>query len=353
MTYTDYRATKDPTQLARIYAGKRIGRETFSFASRPRIAGRYSIVGRREAEGPLGRYFDAALENSLHGEESYERAESAMFVEALDGAMAKAGLNETDVDALIGGDLLDQIVSTNYAARCFHVPFFGVYNACATSCEALTLAAMMIDGGFCDRVACCTGSHFGAAERQYRGPCELGCQKAPYSQWTVTAAGACVLSATGSGASLTQATVGKVVDYGVEDATNMSAAMAPAMYDTLKTHLKNTRTTPADYDLIVSGDLGKLGEDILRKLMRDDGIEVANYIDCGHMIYGLDQRMQQGGSGAGCSISVLNAYFLPRIERGDFKKILFIATGALMSTTINQQGETIPAIAHAIVLEAN
>ena len=332
---------------------RRIARGTVEFINSPRIEGWYTVVGQKEAQGPFGKYFDRVIKDARYGEASYEKAENAMMIDAIDGAMRSAGINEADIDVLIGGDLLDQIVSTNYAARCFDMPFVGVYNACATSCESLALAAMMTDAGYVERAVCCTGSHFAAAERQYRGPCELGCQKAPYSQWTVTAAGGCVVGTKGNGPILRQATFGTVVDFGVVDATNMSAAMAPAMCHTLLEHFRNTNTSPCDYDVIVSGDLGKLGEDIVRKLLRDEGIELHNYVDCGHLIYGLDQRMQQGGSGAGCSISLLNSYFLPRLRDGRLKRILFVATGALMSTTVNQQGESIPSIAHALVLEGN
>lgn len=327
------------------------GRGTFVFSTKPRIAGHFAVVGRKEADGPLCGRFDEVLDDCANGEDSYEKAECSMFIRSIEGALERAAIGERDVDLLIGGDLLNQIVSTNYAARCFDVPFAGVYNACATSCEAFALGAVLIDGGYCRNVACCTGSHFAAAERQYRGPLELGGQKAPYSQSTVTGCGCCILSESGSGVAVTQATLGKVIDYGVVDATNMGAAMAPGLKELLLRHFENTRTGPDDYDLIVSGDLGKLGSDILRELMRDEGIELPRYMDCGHMIYAHGQKMQQGGSGAGCSMSALSALFLPQLEKGTYKRILFAATGALMNMTLNQQGESIPAIAHAVVLE--
>lgn len=325
---------------------------TWFFHSKPTVLGRFSIAGQNEGKGPIGKYFDRIRKDSRCGANTFEKAECEMFIEAIDGAIAHAGLNETDIDLLVGGDLLNQLVSVNFAARCYNLPFFGIYNACATSCESLAMSAAFVDAGLCNRVACCTGSHFASAERQYRGPLELGAQRAPYSQNTVTGCGCCVIGKQTQGAKITSATIGRVIDYGIVDLTNMGAAMAPAARDTLIRHFANTGTTPSDYDRVITGDLGKLGEDILRQLMLEEGIELPNYIDCGHMMYSHEQHMSQGGSGAGCSMSVLNAYFIPMLETGEFKKILLCATGALMSPIVNQQGESIPCIAHAIVLEA-
>ena len=246
----------------------------------------------------------------------------------------------------------NQIISSSFSARHFETPFIGLYGACSTMSESLAIGAALVDGGYAKKTICATVSHFSSAERQYRYPLELGNQRPPVSQWTVTGSGCTILSNEGRGNYISMATFGKVTDYGITDANNMGAAMAPAAAATIIEHFKDTNRMPSDYDLIVTGDLGKLGSEILRDLMEHYGFKLgSNYADCGQMIFARDQKTYQGGSGAGCSASVLNGYILKQMDAGKFNKILFVATGALLSTLSTQQGETIPCIAHAVVIE--
>lgn len=332
---------------------KKLSAQTFVFPSKPRIIGNYSIVGRREGEGPLGKYFDKIVDDSAYGEKTYEKAEARFFFDAMNGALKNAGLEGSELDAILGGDLLNQIVSTNYVARCFDTGFLGLYGACSTMAQSLLLGSVLIDGGYCEKVLCLTGSHFATAERQYRGPMELGNQRAPYSQWTTTGSGCSILGATGDGVKVSAATIGKVQDYGITDVINMGAAMAPAAVKTMTEHFKATKTNPDDYDMIVTGDLAKLGSDIVRELIKKEGYRLGqNYKDCGQLLYYCTQETAQGGSGCGCSAVIINSYILNKLKQGELKKVLFLGTGALMSTTVSQQGESIPGIAHAVVLEA-
>ena len=275
-----------------------------------------------------------------------------MIEQSLRGAVENAGIKFGDVRLFLSGDLLNQIISSSYAARSFDIPYVGVFGACSTMAESLALGACLVDGGHFDTVACATSSHFSTAERQFRFPLELGNQRPPTSQWTVTGSGSTILSCKGHGPRITCATFGKVTDYGINDVNNMGAAMAPAAMNTLIAHFKDTKTKPEDYDLILSGDLGKLGSEILIDLMEDHGYKLGlNYKDCGQMIFKRNQNVLMGGSGCGCSATVLNSIILDKIIKGEYKKVLFMATGALLSTTSSQQGESIPGIAHAIVIE--
>lgn len=327
--------------------------QTFKLKKQPKIIGSYSIVGPKEGNGNFGDYFDYVMKNDFFGEKTFEKAERKMLETAVTGVIQKAKLQPKDIDIMIAGDLLNQIISSSYAARAFQVPFLGVYGACSTMAEGLAVGSVLVDGGYYDNVVCCTGSHFSTAERQYRFPLELGNQRPPTSQWTVTGAGACVLSLQGEGPRITHVTFGKVIDWGVNDVNDMGAAMAPAARDTLLAHLRNTNTTPDDYDLIVTGDLGKLGSEILIDLMEDEGITLGvNYGDCGQMYYKREQKTLCGGSGAGCCASVFNSYIMAKLKDGQYKKILFLPTGALLSTTSTQQGDTIPCVCHAVVVEA-
>ena len=332
---------------------KNIQREqTFKLKNKPKIVGSYSIVGPKEGRGNFGDYFDYVMKNDFFGEETFEKAERKMLETAITGVIQKAKLQPKDIDIMIAGDLLNQIISSSYAARAFQFPFLGVYGACSTMAESIAVGAVLVDGGFCDNVVCCTGSHFSTAERQYRFPLELGNQRPPTSQWTVTGAGACVLSKEGDGPYISMVTFGKVVDWGVKDVNNMGAAMAPAARDTLLSHFRNTNTSADDYDLIVTGDLGKLGSEILIDLMEDEGITLgANYGDCGQMYFKREQKTLCGGSGAGCCATVFNSYIMAKFRDGQYKKILFLPTGALLSTTSTQQGDSIPCVCHAIVIE--
>lgn len=330
----------------------RIGENTIVFKSRPRIASTYAIVGEKEGKGPFKDYFDFIIKDDLFGQKSYELAERELLEHCIFGALDKGQFKLKDIDFMIGGDLLNQIISTSFSARKFEIPFIGLYSACSTMSQSLALGACLIDGGFARKTICATVSHFSTAERQYRFPLELGNQRPPVSQWTVTGSGCTVLSNKGKGNYISMATFGKVTDYGINDANNMGAAMAPAAMETLLCHFKDTNTRPEDYDLIVTGDLGKLGSEIFRDLMEHAGYKLGeNYCDCGQMIFGRDQKVFQGGSGAGCSASVFNSYINKQIENGKYKKVLFMATGALLSPISTQQGETIPSIAHAVVIE--
>ncbi len=332
----------------------RLGTQTIVFKNQPKIIGNYAIVGQKEGAGPFGKFFDYVLENDLFGEKTYEKAERKILEHAIFSCIDKAKIDPHTVDVILSGDLLNQIVSSSFAARHFDKPFLGLYSACSTMTEALLIASCLVDGKYVKTAVCATGSHFSTAEKQYRFPLELGNQRPPVSQWTVTGAGTTILSldAKKTFPKITMATIGKVVDYGIVDANNMGAAMAPAAMNTLIAHFEDTNTKPSDYDLILTGDLGKLGSEILRDLMERNGYPLGeNYSDCGHMIYNDHQHTYQGGSGAGCSASVFNSYIIKQIKERKLKKVLFLATGALLSPTTTFQGDSIPAISHAVVVE--
>lgn len=326
--------------------------QTIIFKNKPVIIGAYSIVGPKEGEGPFGRYFDHIMKDDLFGEKTYEKAERKMVEHAIKGAIKKSGVGADKINLILAGDLLNQIISSSYAARQFSIPYLGLFGACSTMAESLAVGSALVDGGFFDNVVCSTASHFSTAERQFRFPLELGNQRVPTSQWTVTGAGACVLAKEGKGPRITMATFGKVIDYAVNDVNNMGAAMAPAAMDTILNHFKDTKRKPGDYDLIATGDLGKLGADILLDLLEDKGIKLgANYTDCGHVYFSRRQDPMCGGSGCGCSATFFNSFIMSKLNSGEFKRVLFVPTGALMSTTASQQGDTIPGISHAIVIE--
>ena len=332
----------------------RLGERTILFPRRPGILSAAAVVGPKEGKGPLGAFFDLVVPDPLYGQTSYEQAERAIFREACRRCCEKAKVGTDQVQALLGGDLLNQIMAASLAARELRIPFLGLYGACSTMAESLILGAILTDGGYASPVLCAAGSHFCTAERQYRFPLEYGGQRSMAAQWTVTGAGACLLSDVGGPmARVTAATIGQVVDLGVSDASNMGAAMAPAASDTLLRHFADADASPDDFDLIVTGDLGRVGTDLLRELLREKGVLLREekHMDCGLQIFDPADDVHAGGSGCGCSASVLAAHLLPRLHRGDIKRILFMATGALLSPTTNQQGETIPGVAHAIVIE--
>ena len=331
---------------------KKVGENTIKFTLPPKLISGYSIVGPKEGESPLASYFDYILKNDTFNEKTYERAERKMLEQAISGAIDKANLLSTDIDILLSGDLLNQIISASFSARQLQTSFIGMFGACSTMTESLAVGACLIDGGCANNVACATCSHFSTAERQFRFPLELGCQRPPTAQWTVTGAGCSIVAREGTGHNITHVTFGKVIDYGIKDMNNMGAAMAPAACDTLKNLFKDTNTTPSDYDLIVTGDLGKLGSEILVDLLEHSGYKVGeNYCDCGQMIFSNSQKSFMGGSGCGCSASVINSYILSKLDKGDYKKVILMSTGALVSTTSTQQGESIPGIAHAVIVE--
>lgn len=327
--------------------------QTILFKNKPHIIGNYSIVGPKEGLGSLKNYFDYIMKDDLFGEKTYEKAERKMVEQAVMGAVTKAGITPKELQLFISGDLLNQIITSSFAARAFDVPYVGLFGACSTMAESLAIGASLVNAGYFDNIACATASHFSTAERQFRYPLELGNQRPPTSQWTVTGAGCSILSKNGNGPIITSATFGKVTDYGISDVNNMGSVMVPACVSTMIAHFKDTKTTPQDYDLIVTGDLGKLGSEILLDLMEDHGYTIGqNYNDCGQIIFNGKQKVLMGGSGCGCSASVLNSYILEKIRIKEYKKVLFVATGALLSTTSSQQGETIPGIAHAVVIES-
>lgn len=327
--------------------------QTISFDNPPCVVGRAAIVGEKEGKGPLGKYFHVVKADDKNGEKTFEKAEIDMLEQALDLAADSLPNKKVDLDLIISGDLLNQITTSSYVCRGLDTPFLGVYSACSTLSESIAIAAGMISAGYYDTVACCTSSHFATAERQYRYPLEYGCQRPPYSQWTATAAGCTILSSEyRSNVVVTKAIIGKVVDYGLKDLNNMGAAMAPAACDTIKAFFMDTKTKPEDYDLIVTGDLGKLGSDLLRSLMKQEGLSLGrNYVDCGTLLYYVDQNCYQGASGAGCSASAINSFILDKMEQGEYRKVAYFATGALMNTQCCYQGETIPCISHGVLFE--
>ncbi len=325
---------------------------TIFFNNAPRIISTASVAGPKECAGVIGNYVDKPLTDDMFGEDTFEKAECKMLSYAINVAIKNAGLKREEVDALFSGDLLNQIISASFAARDFDIPFLGVYSACSTMSECMLLASSMVNAGYCKYAVAATGSHFASAERQYRYPLEQGTTRPPQSQWTVTGAGGCTIAAEGQGIKIVNGTMGKVVDYGVTDVNNMGAAMAPACADTLIRHFRDTESSPEDYDLILSGDLGALGSRILKDLTWEKGFDIsANHVDCGEIIYKVIEDEFQGGSGAGCSAVVLNSYVLSKMNAGLYKRVLFAATGALLSTVSSGQGESIPCISHAVQLE--
>ena len=331
---------------------KRLGKQTVYLPSAPAVQGYAAVVGKKEGEGPLGKRFDLISEDSYFGESSWEKAESHMFRQCFELACDKAKLPPSELDFILAGDLLNQCVSSAFAMRQCNLPYVGLYGACSTMAEGLSLGALLMDGGFAGQICALTGSHFCTAERQYRYPLEYGGQRTPSSQWTVTGCGAVVLGRRGR-IRVTHVTLGKIVDAGIKDPSNMGSAMAPAAFDTLRAHFRDTGRRPEDYGAIFTGDLGALGHDILQALFKAEGLELGpRYMDCGVLIYDLaTQEVNAGGSGCGCSASVLAGHILQAMEDGVWQRVLFAATGALMSPTSAQQGESIPGICHALALE--
>lgn len=322
---------------------------TYSFTRGAYLKCGAAIGGKKEGEGPLKDYFDIILADDKWGEKSFEKAERKMFFESLQTAKIKAGLSDEDIDAVVGGDLLNQIISASFAVRGLDIPFFGVYGACSTICESILLSSCLVDGGFAKNILCAASSHFASAERQYRFPLEYGSQPSPTSQWTVTGAGCSVVTSEKSPVRIAGGTVGKIIDMGIKDANNMGAAMAPAAADTVSAFLRDTRTEPDDYDLILTGDLGKLGKELFIMLMKDEGYDVGNvYNDCGCMIFYPGQTAPMGASGCGCAATVFNGAVLSSMLSGKTKNVILAATGAMLSPVSSCQGENIPGISYAL-----
>lgn len=332
----------------------RRGRQSIVFDRHPAILSTAAIGGKKELEGPLHAYFDELSRDTRFRQRTWEKAESKMQALALETAKSKAGIRDEDIDVLLSGDLLNQCVSSSFAVRDTDIPFLGLYGACSTMAEALLLAGVAVNSGYAQVAAAMSSSHFATAERQYRFPLGYGGQRTPTAQWTVTGAGCVVLSREGAGPYVTRFTPGRIVDAGIKDMANMGAAMAPAAYDTLKRHFEQTGRGPDYYDVVLTGDLGRLGQEILRDLFAADGVDLGpNYMDCGVLIYDIErQDTHCGGSGCGCSASVLTGHFLRGMRDGLWRRVLFAATGALMSPTTAQQGESIPAICHAVAIES-
>lgn len=331
---------------------ERKGQYTVLMSSRPTILGYAAVVGKKEGEGPLGRYFDYIFEDTTLGEKTWEKAESALQREAFTRALDKAGLSPSQIHYLFAGDLLNQNIASTFGMRESNVPLLGQFGACSTMAQTLGMAAVFVDSGAADLCSAVTSSHFCTAERQFRFPLEYGGQRTPTAQWTATASGSAVVGMGGSGVHIAAVCFGRINDLGITDANNMGAAMAPAAADTIANFLTDTATTPEDYDLIVTGDLSQVGSELLRDLLERKGIKLGSkHADCGLMMYDREkQDVHAGGSGCGCSASILCSYFLSKLEKKELNNLLFVATGALMSPTSSQQGESIPGIAHLVHL---
>ena len=331
---------------------QKIGKQTIKFDTPPTISQCSSIVGPKEADGPLCKYFDQTLEDEFWGEKSWEKAESKIIKENVSTLIGKSGVSTNDIDLVIAGDLLNQCISSSFGLRDSNIPYLGVFGACSTFVESMSIGSICVEA-FAKNVICATSSHFCSAEKQFRFPLELGNQRPPSSQWTVTGSGAALISKNGSGPYITHITPCIIVDIGIKDANSMGAAMAPAFCKTLLTHFEDTGRNPSYYDAIISGDLGYIGKDIAVDIMKSHGYNIkSNYNDCGVMIF--DKKTQDthsGGSGCACCASVFSGYWFKQLQEKKVKKLLLIATGALMNSTSSQQGESIPGIAHAISIE--
>lgn len=327
-----------------------VGKQSILFENCPSILAHSAVGGKKEREGPLRQYFDHTQSDTKYNQKTWEKAECKLQELALDAAKRKANLRYEDLDVIFAGDLLNQCISSAFSARQTGRPFLGLYGACSTMAESLLLAAAAVDGGYARTAAALTSSHFASAERQYRFPLGYGAQRPPTSQWTVTGSGCCLVGTADRGPYIRGATIGRIEDLGIRDANNMGAAMAPAAYSTLRAHFNDFHLNVEDYDLIVTGDLGELGKQILLDQFQKDGVRLeGRYDDCGVMIFDHQrQDVHAGGSGCGCSASVLGGYLLTKMERGELKKLLFCATGALMSPVSAWQGESIPGICHAV-----
>lgn len=330
----------------------RIGKYTTRLDNCPSVLAFAAVVSKKEGEGPLASYFDVICEDTAFGEQTWEKAESRMQRDAINKALDKAGLAPSELQYIFAGDLLNQCISSTYGLRDMGVPFFGLFGACSTMAESLCLAAMFVDTSLAERAGAVTSSHFCSAERQFRFPLEYGGQRTPSSQWTVTGAGAAIVGQHSAPPYVRQVCIGTIEDLGIKDINNMGAAMAPAAAATISRFLCDTATTQDDYDIILTGDLGAVGSELLLQLLSQSGYDISEkHRDCGLLIYDRDtQDVGAGGSGCGCGASVLCSYIMQSLAAGELSNVLFIATGALMSPTSSQQGESIPGIAHLVHL---
>jgi len=329
------------------------GHQTWVFENKPIIIGNAAIGGPFEAQGNLAADFDILHDDIWLGQDSFEKAEKKLLEQACETAIKKSGLKKEDIQFFMSGDLINQIISSSFTARTLGIPFLGIYGACSSSMEGLALASLLVDSKFAKAALAGTSSHNAASEKQYRYPTEYGAQKPPYSQWTVTGAGAVVVAQKGKGPKVTAATIGRVIDMGLSDPFNMGAAMAPAAVDTLEAHFRDLHIDASEYDLIATGDLGKVGHCIASDLLKKHGVEIPEekFTDCGMMIYKKDQPVFSGGSGCACAATTTYGHFINRMRKGELKKILIAATGALLSPMSYQQKESIPCVCHAVSIE--
>ena len=333
---------------------KRIGKYTLEIENDVRILNNAAIVGHKEAEGPLAKYFDKTYSDDKFGESSWEKAESFLQKSAVELALKKADIDASSINYIFAGDLLNQCISSTFGLRALGIPFLGQYGACSTMAQTISMASVFVDSFAADRCVAVTSSHFCSAERQFRFPLEYGGQRTPTAQWTVTGSGAAIIQRGGSGVKIKRITIGRITDMGIKDANNMGAAMAPAAAQTILDYFSDTKEKPQNFDLILTGDLGMVGKTLLLELLEKEGLQISRqHNDCGLMIFDINsQDVHAGGSGCGCSGSGFCSYVLQKMKNSELKRVLFIATGALMSPTSAQQGESIPGVAHLIELES-
>lgn len=334
---------------------KRLGHHTVQLQNPPSIRSWASVVGKTEGNGPLGHTFDLVGKDSYFGQSTWEQGESAMHKQCFQLACTKGEISPTDLNYILSGDLLNQCTGSAFAMKDSNVPYFGLYGACSTMAESLSLGAMLVDGGFAENICASASSHFCSSERQFRFPLEYGGVRTPTAQWTVTGCGAVILSAHGDGPFITHITTGTICDKGITDSANMGAAMAPAAYDTLSAHFKETGRNPMDYDAIFTGDLGEIGHRVVMEQFHKDGYDLSDrYFDCGLLMFDRSsQDVHAGGSGCGCAASILCGHILSNLKKGIWKRVLFSATGALLSATSTQQGLSIPGICHALAIDSS
>lgn len=333
----------------------RTGAQTFVYECPPVIAAHRAVAGPKEGKGPLAEWFDVILEDDLLGQKSWELAESEMVRRTVEQTLEDAGMKPDGIQAMLGGDLNNQIIASSFAARALGIPFMGLYGACSTFIQSLLLGAAMIDGGYLENAVAVASSHYCTAERQFRFPVEMGNQRPPQASWTTTACGCALMQKGGScaGVRVSSGTIGRVIDLEIKDANHMGAAMAPAVCSTIESHLSDMARSAEDYDLIVTGDLGWIGRDILMELFHRNGTYMPDekLIDCGASIFYQEQDTHAGGSGCGCVASVTAGWLMKRLEKGELRRILVAGSGAMLSATSSQQGETIPGISYAVCLE--
>lgn len=329
------------------------GEQSLAFCKPPYILATGNVVGKKEGEGPLGKMFDAICEDDKLGAENWENAESSLQKEAVALALGKAHLKPEDIRYIFAGDLLGQTIATSFGVMGYEIPLFGLYGACSTAGESMALGAMCVAAGYAENVITLTSSHFASAEKQFRFPLEYANQRPLSATWTVTGSGAFILSTKRSKARITGITTGKIIDFGIKDSMNMGAAMAPAACDVIQKNFEDFKREPNDYDKIITGDLGKVGKEILLDLLLEKGYDISSvHTDCGIEIFDCEEQgTQSGGSGCGCSAVTLSAHFLKKVEQGSYHRILFVPTGALLSTVSFNEGQNVPGIAHAIVIE--